>query len=684
MATGKFGIDRDSFAHIMTILRDNLYTDKVLAVMREYAANAWDSHRQSGCGDKPIHVTLPTPLAPTLIIRDFGSGMSEDQVINVYTQFGASTKRDDDISTGMMGIGSKSGFAYSDTFMITSWNGGTKSIYVAVLDETEEGEINKIYEGECGDETGLEIQIGVRPEDITEFQTKALSLFPYFNPLPIINLPLPETNRKIKEHGFFTETEEGWIAVMGCIPYKIDIQQIKRELEEVGIWETLQKTKGGLYFEIGEVQISASREELKYSNYTKKAMLEKFKLLVEAYIEDVLETLRQTDVSNWAKRSRAVYMQSHLKIRVPKKYAEWGEHVVNFFHAATPTTDKKGSKTFFLWKDGSATSHINISEGTKFLIRDDLRPLEGFLLKSGDYVVRAIKRTDGTEATQEEIRSELDEIIVDCRMEGVPIKLLSEVHWAKPYGTKSSRSRQSYETNPKHQVRAFKLLETCQDSAKNSDNWEIAQWEPSDEDIYVIISYFKVEDQDRFFSTYQIDRQVARMLGATMPTVYGYKTTDKKPVTHADCKGTSYQQWRKDFFKKLINTPEILKLQQARQWDSLFSDGYDLQLLRQSIKKLMENMTTQLGVNHPFTKFLGQHLEGRQVLQDSKIQLNTLHPMLVNLGLALKENAAKDAEKKLLAAYPLIGLLGLHRFKDHAEKLIEYIIMVDLLSPQVA
>ena len=58
--------------------------------------------------------------------------------------------------------------------------------------------------------------------------------------------------------------------------------------------------------------------------------------------------------------------------------------------------------------------------------------------------------------------------------------------------------------------------------------------------------------------------------------------------------------------------------------------------------------------------------------------------MLVNLGLALKENAAKDAEKKLLAAYPLIGLLGLHRFKDHAEKLIEYIIMVDLPSPQVA
>ena len=52
-------------AHIVMILRDRLYTNKILAVLREYSANAWDAHIDGGCPDKPIKVVLPTSRLPT-------------------------------------------------------------------------------------------------------------------------------------------------------------------------------------------------------------------------------------------------------------------------------------------------------------------------------------------------------------------------------------------------------------------------------------------------------------------------------------------------------------------------------------------------------------------------------------------------------------------------------------------
>ena len=102
-----FGISHGDQAHIMRILRDQLYSDKVLAVLREYSSNAWDANRMVGRGNIPIEVNLPTLMQPYLSIKDFGPGLSRDDVFNVYTQYGASTKHDSNIAVGMPGIGSK-------------------------------------------------------------------------------------------------------------------------------------------------------------------------------------------------------------------------------------------------------------------------------------------------------------------------------------------------------------------------------------------------------------------------------------------------------------------------------------------------------------------------------------------------------------------------------------------------
>src|SRR6476660_5010943 len=98
-------IHRDAMAHIMSVLT-NLYSDAIMAVIREYSTNALDAHRESGL-HMPITVCVPTTLRPTFSVEDFGVGMSTDQLLNLYSSYGASTKRETNEQTGMLGLGSK-------------------------------------------------------------------------------------------------------------------------------------------------------------------------------------------------------------------------------------------------------------------------------------------------------------------------------------------------------------------------------------------------------------------------------------------------------------------------------------------------------------------------------------------------------------------------------------------------
>lgn len=96
-AATSFGISHKDEAHLMTVLRDTLYSDKILAILREYGANAWDAQREAdvaaGRSPQPIVVKLPTRDDPTLHITDNGTGLSHDDVFTVFSQYGASTKR---------------------------------------------------------------------------------------------------------------------------------------------------------------------------------------------------------------------------------------------------------------------------------------------------------------------------------------------------------------------------------------------------------------------------------------------------------------------------------------------------------------------------------------------------------------------------------------------------------------
>jgi hypothetical protein len=616
----------------MGILREGLYSDKVLAILREYSSNAWDAHRSVGKHELPIKVTLPTYDEPVLRIRDYGPGLSHDAVFTVYTQYGRSTKRDSDDVVGMLGIGSKSGFAYSDSFTITTWHGGIQRIYVATLGDDEKGAINLLSETPCdlGD-TGVEIQIATKPEDRREFESTARRLFKHMTPRPEINIELPALpdERTVLTNGVITPGGDGgWIAVMGCVPYRVNLSQ----LDERQVSKCLPNLSGVLTFGIGGVAVSASREELKYTTATKTALVEKFNALVDEFVTHALQQLEAGVFTGWETRLR-VQVLAKLDLPLPEKWKPFAEG----FAKVTYTPDD-----FVIIHNKSACTRLTVTANTRLLVDDTGNELSGYSLGHDDYVVRA------TNKTPEELRTLLDTVLATSGLTGVKIELLSTLYWTAPVVPVKKK------TNPKHRARMFRLDPEGPFNAPWSDHWEAELRVPTKDDVYVLIEGFKAQGYAEFFTSYREDCMLAEAFGATMPAVYGYKTTEKKPVDATKIEGTRYREWRKTFITSLL-TPERIELI-ALYWRANLGED-DRYSQHTPDSKELKWLVKQLGEQHPVVALHADSQNARQLIKEKP----ALRQLALRAGLTFDKSAASVAFSALNARYPLLRRAG---FRD--------------------
>jgi hypothetical protein len=665
-----FGISRINEIHIMRILRNTMYSDKVLAVLREYSANAWDAHRSVGKGDLPIHVTLPVHGEPTLTIRDFGPGLTHHDVFKVYTQYGDSTKRGNDNTVGMLGIGSKSAFAYSDSFTVTTWQAethaddfvgprcGMKRVYIAVLDEEGGGVINLAHVEACDPaEVGVEIQIAVRPEDISEFHTKARRLFKHFTPRPLINCELPALpdKRTVLVNGTISPVDHygtnEWIAVMGCVPYRIDLEQLPRE--QIG--EFLPNISGTLFFNIGDVEISASREGLEYSKRTKAALVTKLNGLVDEYVTHALNTLDAGTFNGWEKRLRVLVL-SALKLPIPEQWKALAEPHVKV------VLDGAG---FTLISNTSAVTRVTVTEKTRVLIDDTNKPLVGYHLSVDDYVVRFVDKIVD--------RAEVDAVLEAAGLTGVPIENLSALAWTPPY-VKPKRV-----SDPKHKVRTFVFQPNGSHHYKApfSNHWEIELRESSSLDVYVVIEGFRASEYRAFFDDYRADANLAKAFGVTMPTVYGYKHSEKKPVDRSKIEGTFYEDWRKEFIQKLL-TPENLERIATLSWVDVVGDRYG-----GMDKKVIAQLAKVFGPTHAITELITKKVAARDP------DMGAVRELARRAGLKQDQSEAHKHREAIYERYPLLrdnltNLWRMYSWKDDDETLAvknwrAYVLTIDEL-----
>ena len=285
-----FGIKESGMAHILGILRSKLYSNKVLAVIREYACNAQDEHAKKN-SKKPIHITLPNAMDANFKVRDFGPGLSMDDVFEIYIQYGESTKRNTNKCVGMLGIGSKAGFAYADSFLVTSFYQGTKTTYNCYIDPSKIGKVAVMASEPTDEADGVEVTVPVKEQDMRAFRDNAVGFFRHWKIKPTVSgyEPAPDLTREKPsyEGGAWRVYEaDDATAIMGNVPYPIDRSQCKLDNDGSTFLGSLE-----IDFQIGELDIAANREALEYTEHTISSIQRHVKRAQKEMLEQVNEAV---------------------------------------------------------------------------------------------------------------------------------------------------------------------------------------------------------------------------------------------------------------------------------------------------------------------------------------------------------------------------------------------------------
>ena len=97
----------------------DMYSYPLEAAIRETVSNAIDAATKTGFGIKGVKAEVVEKNDRMFFrVMDKGPGMTPEKLVNVYTQYGVSDKREDEDATGAFGLGAKSPLAYTRDFHI--------------------------------------------------------------------------------------------------------------------------------------------------------------------------------------------------------------------------------------------------------------------------------------------------------------------------------------------------------------------------------------------------------------------------------------------------------------------------------------------------------------------------------------------------------------------------------------
>jgi hypothetical protein len=283
-------IDAEDMRYVASLLRNN-YSNTRLAVVREISANALDANAEANVS-RPIEVKLPTSMNPTFAVRDFGGGLSQEDVFGLYSKYGKSTKRTSNNYIGAFGIGKFAPLSYGDNFTCVSYHNGTKTSYNVFVDENDDTKITKLFEEPSTEPTGLSIEVAVAEDDRDEFRRVAQNFFRFFSDADMpkflgVEDDFVKTPQKVlsskTDKWFFVNEDRGYgyshyysHILMGRVAYPIDPNSINVSnfVANADACKIIQQllSQSNFYFRVplGSVRLHHSRESLEYNKATQK------------------------------------------------------------------------------------------------------------------------------------------------------------------------------------------------------------------------------------------------------------------------------------------------------------------------------------------------------------------------------------------------------------------------------
>lgn len=315
------------------IMSNGLYSRKIEAVIRELSCNAYDAHVSAGKPHEPFEIQLPTQFEPTFKIKDYGTGFKfvkggcedcqgtgkvanetcdacdgtgdYDAVMRLGCTYFASDKHHSNELIGALGLGSKSPFAYINKhtqcgeketggFNIANHYDGKTYFYTARVKDGFPATSLDLVADTPNVPNGVEIKFPVAPGDIWEFENTAKTVFEFFQPHPnfigekTVTVQTPTYSVRSELWGMRTsdQTKQGYglRAISGVVPYSVGnidqsrLTDAQRKLVEMPI---------DLFFNIGDLNVAANRENLQLDPKTIGNILARLDVVQDKLMEEV-------------------------------------------------------------------------------------------------------------------------------------------------------------------------------------------------------------------------------------------------------------------------------------------------------------------------------------------------------------------------------------------------------------
>jgi Histidine kinase-, DNA gyrase B-, and HSP90-like ATPase len=295
----RFSFDNDSLVHLMGAMT-RIYSNSELAVLREYSTNAYDAHQAIG-NSAPIEVTLPSLQSPVFVVQDHGIGMSSDDVLDIYSKYGASTKRQSTTQSGEFGLGCKSAITITDEFFLTAIKNGIKANVTIAKDP--DGGITAHIDSEEPTDAPNGVTVRIPVSNVHKFTGLARDFFMTWKPGTV--LVGGQTPPSIYDDGFTIVNDihyqiidfvgnRTFCLVIGGVSYPISMEYVPETLRSL-------KVKAYIHTPIAAVDLVPARESLRYSEKTRE-----YVKTVMQIMEMTIQTAGQKEIDAIESDRRAV------------------------------------------------------------------------------------------------------------------------------------------------------------------------------------------------------------------------------------------------------------------------------------------------------------------------------------------------------------------------------------------
>lgn len=262
------------------VLSSTIYADKIGSMVRELYCNAVDSHIAAGTPDRAGVIHLPSVIEPWFSVQDFGVGMDDATVRNVYMGYFTSTKDGANDQIGAFGLGSKTPYAYTDAFTVRAVKDGIVRFYNMFLSERGVPTISLIDESPTDEGNGVTVTVPVVDNnDFNNFRIAVEQQLRFMRTRPVVengSVTYPDYYdplNKIVGDGYTVGIGYGELfVVQGGVGYPIDRYQVYRVLNgqtfNSSVLGHLYNAGAIIEVPIGDIEVTASRESVEYTKRT--------------------------------------------------------------------------------------------------------------------------------------------------------------------------------------------------------------------------------------------------------------------------------------------------------------------------------------------------------------------------------------------------------------------------------